>query len=663
MKQLKLRSSSVYLLLLALVIPILAACGGAAPVTTGSTAAPQVVTTIVEVGGTPQTIVVTATPAPATAEPAAEPAAMRDTIIIGAWQEPESFLDHANSQAVRVEVEQIFRPHFVTTLSYDFQPNPDLVEGELPTLENGGAQLVDVTVKAGEPIFSTTDFAVISATADTPTKQLVVTGKLKSGLKWDDGEPLTAKDFVFAWKIACSPNSTALDQTNCPLGSSPGSGGTVSNVEATDDTTVVVSYVPGSLDPLYFTAPFGYQGAGLNLPLPEHLFGEMTPADIATDERANGGTSQVPTGWGAYKMLEWKKGESITFDPNPNWTGTPPKTPNIVYRFYSNSVALASAVIAGDINSASGTVGLSIDQYPYLTSVAQNGNITLSVDKNAASFEYITMNSNDPKDPTLQAPHPVLSDVKVRKAVAMALDRNQMVDTIFYGQSSVVEQPQLPQMSSYDPSVGTIAFDPEASKALLDEAGWTDSDGDGIREKDGVKAAFSLLTTSGNPLRQKSTQIIQSNLKDIGIELTINFQPSSVVFSEDGIDHRLFDMAEYANVFSSVDPGSWFYGKFSCIQIPTPDNGFTGNNLAGWCNEEVSNEVINAAFLTLDEAARKASWKIALEKFFEESYGYVPLFVRPNIQGWVPQLTGPKQDSTEYFTWNIHTWTVAEAAE
>jgi peptide/nickel transport system substrate-binding protein len=628
------------------------------PTTTSATAAPQVVTTIVE--GTPQTSVVTATPAPATAEPTGAPASTRDTIIIGAWQEPESFLDHANSQTSRVEIEQVFRPHFVRTLSYDFQPNPDLVDGKLPTLANGGAKLVDVTVKAGEPIFSTADLTVISATEDTQVKQLVVTGKIKAGLKWDDGEPLTANDFVFAWKVACTPDSTAVDQTNCPFGSSPGSGGTVSKIEAPDDTTIVVSYVPGSLDPLYFTAPFGYQGAGLNLPLPEHIFGEMTPADIAADERANGGTSQVPLGWGAYKMVEWRKGESIIFEANPNWTGPRPKTPNIVYQFYSDSVAVASAVIAGDIDSASGTVGLSLDQYPYLTSVAQNGDIVLSVDKNAASFEYLTMNQNDPKDPTLKAPHPVLSDVNVRKAIAMALDRQQMVDTIFYGQSSVVEQPQLPQMVSYDLSAGTIEFNPEESKQLLEEAGWTDSDGDGVREKDGVKAAFSLLTTSGNPLRQKSTQIIQSNLKDIGIELTINYQPSSVVFSEDGIDHRLFDMAEYANVFSGVDPGSWFYGKFACNQIPTPDNGFVGNNLTGWCNDEVSNEVISAAFLTLDEQERKDAWNLVLKNFFAESYHYIPLFVRPNIVGWVPELQGLKQDSTEDFTWNIHTWTLAE---
>jgi peptide/nickel transport system substrate-binding protein len=607
------------------------------------------------VGGTPQVQVVTATPAPATAEPVAE---ARDTIIIGAFQEPRNFLDHANSQAVRVEVDEIFRPHFVWTKDFAFQPNPNLVDGELPTLDNGGAKMNDITVKAGEPVFSATEFKVISATEEMKVKQLVVTGKIKAGLKWNDGQPLTAKDFVFAWKTACDPDSGALDQTNCPLGVSPGSGGAINNVEATDDTTIVVTYVPNSIDSFYFTSPFGYEGAGLQLPLPEHLFGTMKPADILKDEQATGGASKVPLGWGAYKMVSWAKGDQIKFEPNENWGGTPAKTPNIVYKFFADTVALASAVIAGDVDSASGTVGVGIDQYPYLSSVAKNGDITLDVDKDSASFEFLTMNFNDPKDPALAKPHPLFSDIKVRQAVAMALDRQRMVNTIFYGQASVVEQPQLPQSSAYDPSIGKYTFDPDGAKKLLDEAGWA-AGADGIREKDGVRASFTLLTTSGSALRQNSTQIIQANLKEVGIEVNINLQPSSVVFSPDGLDHRLFDMIEFANVFSSADPSSWFYSKFACNQIPTPDNGFGGANYSGWCNEEVSNAVINANFLTLDEAARAAAYKLTLEKFFSESYGIVPLFTRPNVLAHVPGLNGPKLNHSEYFTWNVDTWTLA----
>lgn len=661
MKRLSTRGKLALPLLFGLLIPLLAACGGQAaqqPAAPAATAAPVVQTVLVE--GTPQTVVVTATPEPAAPEPAAE---LRDTIIIGSWQEPRGFLDYANSQAIQVEVSLLFRPRFVWRTNFGFQPNPDLWDGDLPDLQAGrNAELKDVTVKVGEPVFSTDTFTVISATEEVTTKQLVTTSKIKAGLKWSDGEPLTANDFVFGWKTMCSPDSGSIDQTNCPLGSSPGSGGVINNLTAVDDTTIVMEYAPGVLDPTYQLGVTGLYG-----PLPEHIFKDASPAQILEDERAVGGTSAVPLAWGPYVMKEWKKGESITFEPNPNWGGAAPKTPNIIYTFYTDSTALAQAVITGEIDTTSGTTGLAVDQAPYMESVAKNGDIIYEVDGNSASFEMLYLNYNDPKDKELKTPHPLLSDFKVRKAIAMSLNRQQAVDTIYFGQSAVVQQPQLPQMVSYDESLGIITYDVEAANKLMDEAGWTDSDGDGIREKNGVKASMTILTTSGNAVRQKATQLWQANLKDIGIDAQLTYQPSSVVFSPDGLYGRAFDAIQFANVFSVVDPGSWWYGVASCGQILTPENGFSGNNFAGWCQKDASDASVKAAFLTLDPAERKAAWNTVVGAFFSEGdpadyrtggYPVIPLFTRPSYLATVPGLSGAKLDGTEYFTWNADKWTL-----
>jgi peptide/nickel transport system substrate-binding protein len=666
MNRLNLRSSFALVLLLALILPVLAACGGPAT-TPPTTNAPTAAT-----GGTPATAVPaapTAAEAPTAATGEAPTAATgeaptaeagtggtaKDTIIVGTWQEPGSFIDYANSQAIQVEISLIFRPRLVTRRDFKFQPNPTLVDGDLPTFENGGAKQVDVTVKPGDPYFDVASKSVISGTKEVTLKQLVVTGKIKSGLKWDDGEPFTAKDFIFAWKLNCSPDSEANDLTYCPIGSAPGAGGLVTNYVAKDDTTLELSLVPGAIDPTYQILVFGPEGA----PQPEHQFPNVKASDYVKDERATGGANAVPLGFGPYKMKEWVKGDHITFVPNPNWTGAAPKTPNITYRFYSDSVALASALIGGDVDASSAITGLSIDQYPYLVSVQKNGDIKLEIDKNAASFEMLYINFDDPKDKTLKAPNPLLSDFKVRKAIAMALNRKQMVDTIFFGQSSVVEQPHLPQMISYDPTQGTIAFDPDGAKKLLDEAGWVPG-ADGIRVKNGVKASFTILTTSGNSLRQKSTQIMQSNLKDVGINVDLNYQPSSVTFSKDGLYGRAFEAIEFANVFSVVDPGGWWYGLASCDQIPSPENNLAGNNFAGWCDKEASDAVSDANFVTLDETKRKADWEVALKKYFENGYPLIPLFIRPNITGFAPNLDGAHNDSTEYFTWNVETWSLTE---
>lgn len=542
-----------------------------------------------------------------------------DTIVIGNWQEPESFLGYANSQSSRVEVEEVFRPHFVLTQDYSFQANPNLVDGDLPSFDNGMAVLNDVTVAVGDPFFNTQTLAVEKATEEMTLKQLVVTGKIKAGLMWEDGEPLTAHDMVFTWATNCSPDSGSLDTVSCPLDSTPGASGLLVNYEATDDTTLVATYVPGALDPTYFLTPYGPYGVQ-----PAHLFEGMAPADILVDERATGGENATPLGWGAYKMTKWAKGDSMTFEPNSNWSGPAPKTANVVYKYYADSVAIASAVLAGEIDSSSGITGVDITNVPYLSAAAkaENSKIAFEADTNSASFEMLYLNYNDPTDPAFptaglegQKPHPVLSDFNIRKAIGMSLDRQAMVDAIFFGYSSVVEQPQLPQMVSYDPSVGTISYDPAAAMALLDEAGWAAGD-DGIRAKDGVRASFNLLTTSGNALRQKSTQIMQASLKAVGIEVNLVYESPSIVFTPDRLYGRNFDAIEFANTFSVVDPGAWFYGVANCTQILTGENGFAGANFAGWCNPAASEAAAHAAYLTADMDERKADWNVVLSAFF-----------------------------------------------
>ncbi len=637
--------------LLALASLVLAACTTTQPT-------PQVIiqTAIVTqiVAGTPvQTIIeVQVTPTP-------RPAEVLDTLIVGTWQQPRGFLDYANGQAIRVEIELLYRPRWVLRTDFNWTPNPVLIDGELPTLENGGAVLNEVVVKAGESIFNADTYLVELATADTPAKQLVVTGKIQPGLKWSDGEPLTAHDFVFAWKSNCTPDSGALDATYCPFDSIPGAVGVATNYEAPDDTTLVLTFVPNLLDPLYPIVVFGPEGN----PQPEHLFKDLTPAEILEDERANGGENAVPLGYGPYQMTEWKKGDRLVFEPNPHWAGESPTTPKVIYRFFSDSTALAAAVIAGDVDSTSGQTGLNVDQAPYMESTAKQGVINYSTDPDAASFEMLYINYYDPKDQTLQTPHPVLGEFAVRKAIALSLNRQQMVDTIFYGQSRVVEQPHLPQMVSYDPLLGVIEYNPDAAIQLLDDAGWVAGE-DGIRAKAGVRASINYITTSGSPPRQKAAQIIQASLQAIGIEVNLTFQPSSVVFSNDVLYSRNFEMIQFANTFSVVDPGSWWFGVANCSQIPLPENGYTGANYAGWCEPSASNAAAHANFVTLDLAERKADWATVLEKYFSEGdgtlatggYPVIPLHTRPNYLATNPGLSDAALNPTEYFTWNGQGW-------
>ncbi len=632
--------------LLVIASMVLAACGPTPTATATSPVVPGAVTD---------------TPAPATAVPGPSYA---DTIIVGTWQEPGTWYDPAITQAISVEIELMFRPWFVERNNAKFTPNAALVTGDLPTLANGGAVQNDVTVPVGSPYFDTTTYMVQKATAPVTTKQLVVTGHLKAGLKWDDGSPLTANDLVFAWKTNCDPTGTqAVDVSFCPLGSVPGASGILTNYVATDDTTLVASYVPGAIDANYQLTAFGPYGI-----LPAHLFTGMNAAAIEVDPRATGSSTVMPLGYGPYKMVAWAKGDTMTFAPNTNWTGPAPATPNIIYKFYSDSTSLAAAVIAGEIDSTSGITGLSVDQAPYMKSVASRGIINYSVDLNAASFEMLYFNYYDPTDKTFKKLDPLLSEFCVRKAISLALDRQKMVDTIYYGDSSVVQQPQLPQMVSYDTSLGTLAYDPVLANKTLDDCGWVKG-ADGIRVKNGVTASTNYLTTSGNAVRLKASQVLQASLKAIGITVKLTYVPSSVAFSKDGLYGRNFNMMQFANVFSSIDPGSWFFGVANCGQIPTPANSFAGGNYAGWCDKAASDASADAAYLTLDPAKRLADWAIVLKAYFSSGdpadvttggIPVIPLYTRPDYLASSPLLSGAALDPTAYFTWNVETWKLAK---
>ncbi len=637
------RFVTLAIIVLALAIAVVG-CGGATPA--AQTAAPIVQTVIV--AGTPQQVIVTATPAPTSAPSA------KDTIIIGSFQEPRTFnyLSAQGNQAIRAEMFEVWRPNIISENGYGFQANPNIMDGDLPSIDKGTAAQITVTVPKGTLYFDTQKaFSIVTATEDVKTTQMVITGTIKSGLKWDDGQPFTAKDFVFTWQTNCSPDfqaAGALDNSLCPPQSS--GVGNLIKMEAPDDTHVVATLTPGVVDPTYFLDWGAYSTNCLGCgPLPQHVFANEKPADIFKDTKLG----QSLIGYGPYMLKEWVKGDHASFVPNPNWGGDKPKTPNVIYKFIADTNQLMAQLLIGDIDAGGGTTGLGLDQYLALKDADTKGTIHLFVDKKAPTWEHLDFNLNDPKDKTLKAPNPFFSDPRVRQAIAYAINRDKMVKEIVYDQAEKVYEPFLSEQWAYTDSVTKYEYNVDKANQLLDQAGWTKG-ADGIRAKNGVKLSFTIYTTSGSNLRAKNTQYEQADLKAVGVDAKVVTQPSNVLFGET-LTQREFDLIEFAWVGAS-DPDSW--GQYACSQIPTPDNGFVGSNDMGWCDQQASDAITRANFADLTQADRKKDYAVFNQRFTDPSQlSSIPIYSRPNVYGWGPGVKGIQPDPTEYFTYNIQDWT------
>jgi len=528
--------------LLVIASMVLAACAPAA------TPEKVVKTVIVTVEGKPgETVVQVVTPTP-------EPVAMPDTLVICMGQEPETLYPYGGSMLAMSSVLESVYDGPIDARSFDYQA---VILEKLPSLADGDAVIQQVTVKEGDKVVDADGNPVeLQVTSDTFTQtimikpsgsteavpyeggevtldQMVVTFKMLPDLKWSDGEPLTAADSVYSFNLAADPDTPsskyAIERT--------------ASYEALDEVTLQWTGLPGYKDATYFI--------NFWTPYPEHLWSQYTAAELVEAEES----SLRPTGWGPYVIDEWVKGDHISLHKNPNYFRADeglPKFDNLVYRFVGeNSNANIAAVLSGECDIVDQTSGLD-DQSELLLELQGSGQLQATFVTGTVwehvDFGIQNISYDDGYDVAAGDRYDFFSDVKVRQAFAMCMDRQQVVDTVLYGQSIVLDTYLPPQHPLFNANVKHYDYDPEAAKALFAEAGWTDSDGDGYLDKDGQVLEVAYETTSA-ALRQSVTEIIAQSLEGCGVKVNLNYYPAGEWFA-DGPDGklfgRLFDLGEFA---------------------------------------------------------------------------------------------------------------------
>jgi peptide/nickel transport system substrate-binding protein len=481
-----------------------------------------------------------------------------------------------------------------------------MLAAELPTAENGGLS----------------------------SDYLTVTWKLKPGLMWSDGKPITSDDIKFTWEVLSNPKSGALVGTT--------GFDQITSVETPDDTTAVLSYsspYPGYLD------QFAY---GL---FPRHAAGK--PEDMANWE-----WNRKPVGAGPFILSGWESGQSLTFARNPNYFEKgKPYLDTLVFRIVPEPAAQTAMMLQGEaqVHLWPGEVKAQYDELMKgkATQVLVPGIWNTAIDFNlSAPFDG---------DPGPTPPHPILGDLRVRQAIAHAIDYDALVNDVLEGSVSPSTNPfaygwyqcDLPHPFPYDVA---------KANQLLDEAGWV-MGADGIRvakgamyAPDGMRLSMELQGyTSFEPI-QRTEEFIVENLKAVGVEAKIQNYDFSIIFGtyEDNSPRAIgdYDMLIFDRGFTT-EPQGYVAQAYSSTAMPSPTNP-TGGNYFRWSNPAVD-DALKTAGSEFDLQVRKDAYcKIAEQ--VNTDLPQVYLYVFQDGYGFADNLTGYTVSTWGSMSWGAQNW-------
>ena len=491
---------------------------------------------------------------------------------------------------------------------------PYLAE-EIPTVENGGVS-ADLTS---------------------------ITWKLKEGLLWSDGTPVTSADVTFTAEYCMHPEG------GCAQGSKYDG---VASVEAIDDLTVKVTF--GAPQP----NPYGPFMGGQSPILQAAQFADCLGAKAPECTEAN----FSPIGTGPFVVTDFRPNDVITMAANPNYRDpSKPAFATLTFKGGGDAAGAGRAVMeTGEFDYA-----WNLQLAPDVLAKMAEGGKGVPIAAFGTLVERIEMNLTNPSPDlpegersTVAHPHPILSDFKVRKALSMAIDRELLVE-VGYGQAGRPTCNVVPAPALYaSDNTECLTQDLEGAKALLEEAGWTDSDGDGVRDKDGMKLSL-LYQTSTNAVRQDFQALIKDWWSQIGVETELRNIDASVFFggdpgSPDTFQKFYADVEMYANNFDGTDPQSYLAG-YRCERIPSPATQWQGENINRFCSEEYD-ALVDELGRTGELDKRGELAKKLNDMLTKDTMTIVPLVDRGRVSAHSTTLGGVILNTWDSELWNVADW-------
>jgi len=498
-------------------------------------------------------------------------------------------------------------------LTPDGKWEPQLAK-KIPSLENHLAKLTDNNGKKG----------------------LIATWEIIEKAKWGDGTPITCADIEFTWEAGKNPNVSV------------GSRDPYENIKSItwDEKT------PKKCTVTYEKAKWDF-AREMPSPMPRHIEKKIMDKYGSQKEGydQNSEFNKNPTNPGLYNgpyvVSEIKLGSHISFTANPHFYGKQPNIKKIIFKLIPNTGTLEANLRSGTIDMVS-PLGFSFDQALAFDKKTKTDKLPFKVlFKPGVTYEHIDLNLDNP----------ILKDVRVRKALVYAINRNELSKALFEGKQKSAIHNISPLDSWYtdDPKKITIyPYSKRDASKLLDEAGWK-MEKDGFRHKNGEKLSLRFMTTAGNKTRETVQTFLQGQWRAVGVEVIIKNEPARIFFAESTRKRNYGGMAMYAWISS---PESTPRSTLHSSNIPTKENSWSGQNQMGWSNPKVD-ELLDQVDVEFNAAKRKALVQKIL-KYYTDEVPVIPLYYRSDVAVIPTNMNGYRlaghlvYETNEAETWSLN---------
>ncbi|MEM7733518.1 MAG: peptide ABC transporter substrate-binding protein [Pseudomonadota bacterium] len=490
---------------------------------------------------------------------------------------------------------------------------PWLVE-DIPTLDNGGVAQ-DLTS---------------------------ITWVLRDGLTWSDGTPLTSRDVRFTWSYCTAEGGGCAQREKFK---------DIADIETPDDRTVIIRF--DGPKPFPYDAFVGATAPVIQAAQFADCLGPRAP-ECSTANFA-------PIGTGPFAVDDFRPNDVAVLMANPNYRDPiKPAFARVVLKGGGDAAAAGRAVLeTGEYDYA-----WNLQLAPEVLTRMESAGKGQVVSAFGNLVERIVLNMTNPSPDlgetrsTVQAPHPFLSDISVRRALSMAIDRALLVE-IGYGDTGQTTCNILnaPEQFGSDANDNCLTQDIDGARELLESVGWTDSDGNGVRDKDGQELRL-VFQTSTNAVRQDFQALIKQWWSQIGVETELRNINASVFFgadpgSPDTFQKFFADVQMFAGTFDGTDPEAYMAG-WQCDRIPSPTNQWQGSNIARFCSEDF--DAMAAEMARTGELDKRADIAKTMNDMLMQDYILLPLVDRGRISAHANSLRGVQINAWDSELWNIADW-------